>query len=292
MAWPKEVPVKRYPSDLTDEEWQRLEPLFEEAEPYTTGRPRTHDLREIINAIFYLNKTGCPWRYLPKDFPSYKLVSYYYHKWIDNNTWVKINTALHRKLRKELGRNEEPSAGINDSQTVKGTPESAKESGFDGGKLIKGRKRHIVVDTTGYPLVAIAHAANIYDGHAAERVLNALFSMVKTVKKIWADGAYKGEKFIKWAKEKFGCVIEVVKKNKSKGKGFHVLPRRWIVERTFAWLNRYRRLSKDYERKPTSSSSHVDVASIRLMLRRIFKERAKETTQELPLLPAATTAMA
>ena len=111
MSWPKEVPVKKYPSDLTDEEWQLLEPLIEEVELYTTGRPRTKELREIINAIFYLNKTGCQWRYLPKDFPSYKWVSYYYHTWVDNHTWAMINIALHRKVRKELGRNEEPVLG-------------------------------------------------------------------------------------------------------------------------------------------------------------------------------------
>ena len=272
MPWPKEVPAKRYPSDLTDEEWAIVEPLLKELDPYKTGRPREVDLREVLNAIFYLNKTGCPWRYLPKEFPDYRIVIYYYHRWVDKNVFEKINTAIHGQLRKEMGRNEQPSAAIIDSQTVKGTPESVEESGFDGGKVIKGRKRHIAVDTIGCVLVVVVHAANIHDSKGARRVLKALFSIVKTIKKIWADGGYRGADFIQWVKEQFDCVLEIVKKEENV-EGFHLLPRRWVVERTFAWLSRFRRLSKDYERKPTSSAGHVYVASIRLMLRRIMKER-------------------
>ena len=196
---------------------------------------------------------------------------------ITNGLTTTLGKRLIRRFasnsEKKSGRNEDPSAGIIDSQSVKGTPESAKESGIDGHKLVKGRKRHIVVDTMGYLIVVLVHAANIYDGRAAPKVLSALFSVVDTIQKIWADNGYKSEELIQWVKEQFGCVLEIVQNKKTPGT-FQVVPRRWVVERTFAWLGRSRRLSKDYERKPTSSAGHVYVSSSRLMLRRICKVRA------------------
>ena len=266
---PKTTPSPiRYPSDLSDKEWDIMKPILDQLEPYTTGRPRQSDLREIFNAIFYLNKTGCPWRYLPKDFPSYHLVNYYYNKWTHSGLLEQINAALCAGFRQKKGRNLEPSGAIIDTQSVKGTSESFLESGFDGGKRIQGRKRPIVVDTTGCLLVVFAHAANVFDGKAARLILVRLFSIWQNIRMIWADNGYSGHKFSNWVLSEFSCVIEIVKKKKGQ-KGFHVLPRRWVVERTFSWLGRSRRLSKEYEREPASSESQVYIASSRLLLRQI-----------------------
>ena len=262
-----ELPA-RYPSDLTNDEWEILRPILEMLEPYKTGRRRTADLREILNAIFYLNKTGCPWRYLPTDLPPYKLVNYYYNKWTDSRILEKVNTVLRQRLREKKGRNQDPTGAIIDSQSVKGTPESFLDSGFDGGKLVKGRKRHIVVDTIGCLLVVWVHAANMFDGKAARQVITNLFLLSHTVKMIWADCGYSGAELLNWVFLHFKCDLTVVKKKKGT-QGFHILPRRWVVERTFAWLGRSRRLSKDYERKPTSSETQVYIASGRLLLRQI-----------------------
>lgn len=258
---------RSYPTDLSDPEWKIIKEILEREEPYTTGRPPEVDLREIWNAIFYINKTGCQWQYLPHDFPPPTTVNYHYLKWMRKGIYQKVNEALRQQLRKKIGRNENPSAAIIDSQSVKGTVESGQqESGFDGGKLVKGRKRHIIVDTMGYLLVVLVHAASIVDCKGAKPVIKELFETLNTVKLIWADGGYKGE-LIDWVKKEFDCVLEIVKKKKKKG--FHVLPRRWVVERPFAWLTRFRRLSKDYEKQPSSSEAMVYIASIRLMLRRL-----------------------
>jgi putative transposase len=225
-------------------------------------------MREILNAIFYLNKTGCPWRYLPRDFPPHNIVNYYYNKWTHSGLLEQVNAALRARLREKKGRQADPSGAIIDSQSVKGTQESSIDSGFDGGKLVKGRKRHIVVDTMGCLLIVCVHAANVFDGKAARHVFTRLFVLLQSVKLIWADGGYTGRELFEWVFSEFNCILEVVQRRKGK-KGFHVLPRRWVVERTFAWLGRSRRLSRDYEREPRSSESQVYLASSRLLLRQI-----------------------
>ncbi|MDY6799374.1 MAG: IS5 family transposase [Pseudomonadota bacterium] len=259
---------KKYPSDLTDVEWKIIKELMEQEEPYTTGRPAKVDIRRIWDAIFYVGKTGCQWRYLPHDFPPPTTVNYYYRKWTQNGLFEKVNAAVREQLRKENGRNETPSAAIIDTQSVKGTPESAKESGVDGFKNVKGRKRHIIVDTIGCVLAVVMHAANVYDGNGARGVIQKLFEGLDTVKIIWADQTYRGD-LGEWVENNFSCKLEVVEKNKQKG--FVVQPKRWVVERTFAWLSRFRRLNRDYEREPKSSESMVNVASIRLMLKSLTK---------------------
>jgi len=215
----------------------------------------------------FLNKTGCPCRYLPKDFPSYKLINYHYNKWTDNSLPEKVNTVLRQRLRQKKDRKPDPTGAIIDRKSVKGTPESYVESGFDGGKLVKGRKRPIAVDTIGCVFVVRIHAANVFDGKAARQVITNLFSILHTVK-IWGDRAYSGADLSNWVLTQFECLLEVVRKKKGQ-RGFHVLPRCWVVERTFAWLSRWRRLSNDYEQKPTSSQTQIYFASSRLLLQQI-----------------------
>ena len=255
-----------YDSDVTDEQWGILEPLLDQKHVAGWGRPRTVDLREIINAIFYNNKTGCQWRSLPHDFPAWPVVYYYFRKWRNTGTWDTANRALQQQCRLLAGRNGEPSAAMIDSQSIKGTPESgAQDSGDDGGKKVKGRQRHSVVDVMGYVLGAKVHAADQADTTLAPAVVTHLFTRCVTLRILFADGGYKPP-FIRWMKETFGVVVEVVKKI---GTGFQVIRKRWVVERTFAWITRHRRMSRDDERTTESSTAMLDVSMIRIMLKQL-----------------------
>jgi putative transposase len=261
-----------YPTDLNDTEWAQIAPCL--PEPNIMGRPREILWRDILNAIFYMVKNGCVWRALPHDFPAWQTTYYYFRLFQKNLLWEKLNTIIRERVRVKEGREPQASVMIIDSQSVK-SAEGGEKIGFDGGKLVKGRKRNLVTDTLGLVVLAKVTSANVQDVHAGKQTLTALkekTELLTRLKKIFADGGYRGE-LLDWVKNELHVEMEIVLKP-SDQKGFQVLPKRWAIERTNAWVYRSRRMARDYERLPETSESFIYILMIRLGLRRLADTRS------------------
>jgi putative transposase len=257
---------KSYPSDLTDAQWQLIAPLLPAAKP--GGRPRQVHLREVANALFYLNREGCTWRALPHDFPPWRTVYEYFAAWRADGTWEAVNGALRRKLRVAAGRPHTPTTASLDSQSVKAT-EAADGRGYDPAKKITGRKRHLVVDSLGLLLAVLVTAADVPDAVAAKQILKPLtYERFPRLKAVRVDSAYGRYGLPDWVTRLGHFLLDLVQRP-LRAVGFVLLPQRWVVERTFAWLGRYRRHSRDYERRTDSSEAMIQISMIHRMARRL-----------------------
>jgi putative transposase len=253
-----------YPTDLTDSQWDYIKELIPLAK--SGGRPRSLDMRQVINGIIYIDVSGVQWRMLPKEYPNWKSVYDYFRKWRIDGTWKRIHDTLRSRVREKAGRHKHPTAGSLDSQSVKRSAIGG-EHGYDAGKKIDGRKRHILVDTMGLLLAVVVTSAAVSDPAGARLLLNSLDGACKKLRLIWVDGTYRGT-LLTWVADRFRFRLSPILRP-FQAKGFVLLPKRWAVERTFAWFVMHRRLSRDFETLPESSEAFIHIAMIRIMLRRL-----------------------